>query len=307
MGVVAVIAQRAGDTNGCLVEEWWRRGIEAVLLNPEASVSRLDRGDIAIVRLDVLPTLDGIEPGLEQLARLEARGVLVLNPPTALLATHDKLETNRRLEIARVPHPRTVHLPAGSDRPALHPPFVVKPRFGSWGRDVFRCQDWSEFDRCMEVVRRRPWFKRQGALVQELVPCRLFDLRLLAAGGRIVGAAERRAAPGEWRTNLALGGTLHRVRPTEEAIELGEAAVAAVGADFAAIDLLPLPRGGHTVLELNGAADFDERYSLPGGDVYADIARALGFPAPPLRSGVMASRTTVPGCGTEATTAETAL
>ena len=29
------------------------------------------------------------------------------------------------------------------------------------------------------------------------------------------------------------------------------------------------------MLEVNGAADFDERYSLPGRDVYDDVAAAL--------------------------------
>ena len=48
--------------------------------------------------------------------------------------------------------------------------------------------------------------------------------------------------------------------------------------DFVGVDLLPTP-GGYVVLQLNGAADFDERYSLPGRDVYADAARALGLVA----------------------------
>jgi len=286
--LVAVIAGSAGDTNSCLVEEWRTEGIDAVLLTPDESLRRLHPGDIALVRLDVLPTLDGVEPGLDDLERLQARGVLVLNPPAALLGAHDKLETSRRLDRAGISHPRAVHLPSAASRPPLEPPFVVKPRFGSWGRDVIRCLDWLEFERCLETVAERSWFKRHGALVQELVPPRLFDLRLLAAGGRIVGAAERRSAPGEWRTNISLGGSLHEVELTAEAIELGEAAVAAIGADFVGLDLLPLPRGGYTVLELNGAADFDDRYSLPGRDVYADIAEALGFARAASRAGVAA-------------------
>ena len=35
------------------------------------------------------------------------------------------------------------------------------------------------------------------------------------------------------------------------------------------MDLLPLPDGGWTVLELNGAVDFTEAYA-PGRDVFAD-------------------------------------
>lgn len=288
MGVVAVIAGQAGQTSGCLVEEWQAREIDALLLPPEESVRRLAPGDIAIVRLDVLPTLDGIEPGLEHIERLWARGVLVLNPPATLLGAHDKLETARRLEHAGLPHPYSEHLPTAAGRPSLEPPFVVKPRFGSWGRSVFRCLDWREFERCLEAIRERSWFRRHGALVQELVPPRLFDLRLLAAGGRIVGAAERRAAPGEWRTNVSLGGSLHAAELTDAAIELGERAVAAVGGDLVGVDLLPLPGGGYTMLELNAAVDFDEHYSLPGRDIYGDIAETLGFAGASVRAALPA-------------------
>ena len=35
---------------------------------------------------------------------------------------------------------------------------------------------------------------------------------------------------------------------------------------------------GYTVLALNGAVDFDERYSLGGRDVYLEVAASLGLP-----------------------------
>jgi len=44
------------------------------------------------------------------------------------------------------------------------------------------------------------------------------------------------------------------------------------------VDLLPIDGERYVVLELNGAVDFDERYSLDGLDVYAEAARALGLP-----------------------------
>ena len=77
---------------------------------PAQALARLGHGDVALGRLDVLPTLDGIEPGLWALDRLDARGVTVLNPRRALVAAHDKLTTAEMLFAARVPHPRTVHV-----------------------------------------------------------------------------------------------------------------------------------------------------------------------------------------------------
>jgi len=50
--------------------------------------------------------------------------------------------------------------------------------------------------------------------------------------------------------------------------------------DFVGVDLMPIGEGAYTVLELNAAVDFDGRYSLAGGDVYAATADALGLRAP---------------------------
>jgi len=96
------------------------------------------------------------------------------------------------------------------------------------------------------------------------------------AANTVIGAAGRVAAPGEWRTNRTLGGTRHKVRLSAVACNLGVAAAQAIGADLVGIDLLPTV-DGYSVIELNGAVDFDTFYSLPGQDVFADAARALGL------------------------------
>jgi [lysine-biosynthesis-protein LysW]---L-2-aminoadipate ligase len=199
----------------------------------------------------------------------------VLNRPGALIGAHDKLETARRLRAAGVPHPRWAHVTSPGSAVDLAPPFVVKPRFGSWGRDVFLCESERQLSRCLENVRFKPWLLEHGALVQELVSRTTHDLRLIVAGTQVVGAARRNAAPGEWRTNVSLGGSLAQADPDRAAVALAVRAVAAIGTDLAGVDLLPLPGGGHVVLELNGAVDFDGRYSLRGGDAYLDAAAAL--------------------------------
>jgi glutathione synthase/RimK-type ligase-like ATP-grasp enzyme len=94
-----------------------------------------------------------------------------------------------------------------------------------------------------------------------------------------VGAIERVAAEGEWRTNIALGGTRRRVDevpPEAEAMSL--AAARAIGADLVGVDLLPY-QDGYVVLELNGAVDFTPEYSLPGRNVFDRVAEALIGPA----------------------------
>jgi RimK family alpha-L-glutamate ligase len=231
-------------------------------------------GDVVLGRLDVRSTLDGVEPGLTALRRLEGRGVDVRNGPTALLAAHDKLTTALRLAAAAVPHPRTAHV--GSDGElALEPPVVVKPRFGSWGKDVSVCRTRFGLQRCLRRLACREWFRRQGALVQELVEPEGHDVRLVVASGSVVGAIERVAAPGEWRTNIACGGERRAVAPSREACELAASAAAAIGGDLVGVDLLPDGRGGFVVLEVNGAVDFTEEYALDEQDVFECAVESL--------------------------------
>lgn len=248
--------------------------MDSTLLHPGEAGRRIRAGDVALGRVDVLPTLDGVEACLWQLRRLERRGARVLNGVGTLLAAHDKLVTAVRLARAGIPHPRTVHLDA-DDGPAPELPCVLKPRFGSWGRDVHLCASRAELARTLRELRSRRWLRRQGVLVQELVPPAGRDLRVIVARGAVIGAIERIAAPGEWRTNVALGGTRRRVVPPPEACELAIRAAAAIEADLVGVDLLPDGRDGWVVLELNGAADFTSEYSLPGRDVFEDAARAL--------------------------------
>jgi [lysine-biosynthesis-protein LysW]--L-2-aminoadipate ligase len=271
----ALVAHRETETNAALVAAA-SRWCEAERLSPRAALARLRAGDVALARLDVRSDVDGVEPGLWALGRLAARGVRVLNPPSALLTAHDKLLTARELARAGIPHPMTQLVLAGETPPAVDGPVVVKPRFGSWGRDVRLCHDSAELDSALTDFASRRWFTAQGALVQELVPPCGFDLRVLVAGGNVIGAIRRRAAAGEWRTNVALGGCREAVDPPLEACELAIAAADAAGADLVGVDLLPYG-SGWVVIEINGAVDFTPAYAAL--DPYAAAVHALDVAA----------------------------
>jgi [lysine-biosynthesis-protein LysW]---L-2-aminoadipate ligase len=268
----ALIAHRSTPANDALVAAPWP-GATSDRLAPQEAVELLRPGDIALGRLDVRGTVDGVEPGLGELASLSSLGVTVLNPPPALLAAHDKLQTARVLMEAGVAHPATAHYLPGHPLPAIEPPVVVKPRFGSWGRDVYMCGDLQALSQTLERLEERDWFHTQGVLLQALIPPRGYDIRVVVAGGRVVGAIERLAAPGEWRTNVALGATRAPVTPRAAARKLALAAAGAAGADLVGVDLLPVD-GGYVVLELNGAVDFTPEYAF-GDDVFRAAISAL--------------------------------
>ena len=272
----AVIAHQSTDTHTGLMHATpsWSR------LSPAEALRTLREGDVALGRLDVLPSLDGVEPGLWALGELGARGVQVLNTPSVLLACHDKLLTARLLTRAGLPHPRT-HLvqPTSRDLQNVADGWVLKPRYGSWGGGVSRGHGNTELRDCLESARTEIWFLRQGALVQELIPPRGYDLRVVVAAGRVVGAVTLVCADGEWRTNVALGARRLPATVPPGAAALALAAAHVVDAALIGIDLLP-NGDGWTILELNAAVEFNHEYA-PGHDIHSDAARELALLAQP--------------------------
>ena len=277
--MITAIVGSPTRTNLVLAYAWRDLALDARVLWPREACRALRPDDVALLRLDVLPTLDGVEPGLEHGAHLERSGVRVLNRPDALLAAHDKLLTATRFAEAAVPHPWTAHIEPGKPVPEGPFPCVVKPRFGSWGQDVYLCRMPDDLPAILEAVSKRPWWSRHGAIVQELVGSARRDVRVVVAGGRAVAGAQRVAAEGEWRTNVTLGGRVTKAEIPPDAEELALVAARAIGVDFAGVDLLPTDHGW-VVLELNGAVDFDHRYALRDVDPFAAAAEALDLLGP---------------------------
>jgi RimK family alpha-L-glutamate ligase len=270
---LGIVAHRATRTNLALAAEA-PPGVEATVLPPLAALHLLRPGDVALGRLDVRESVDGVEDGLWHLERLACGGVTVFNSSPALRLAHDKRLTATVLKAADLPHPHTVSVRDGRHEPPLPFPFVLKPRFGSWGTDVMLCADEDAWRRAARDLSTRTWFSRCGALAQELVPPLGHDLRILVARGRVVGAVKRVAAPGEWRTNIALGATRRPVDPPPVARTLALAAAETIGGDLVGVDLFPTGPCTYVVLEVNGAVDFTGDYA-PGANVFAAAVGAL--------------------------------
>jgi RimK family alpha-L-glutamate ligase len=264
---VVIAAEERTPTNVALAAAFRRHGLAARLVG-SARLGDVQAATAVLGRFDVLPTLDGVSGCAWLLRKLEDRRVRVLNPTAALLAAHDKLMTALRLGRLGLPHPLTAHVDDTGDVPDLPFPVVVKPRFGSWGAGVALCSTPRALERHLRALRSEAWFRRQGVLVQECVPTNGRDLRVVVSGGVAVGGIERVAAPGEWRTNVALGATRQRITEIPAgAARVAVAAADAVDADLVGVDLLP-HAGAWVVLELNGAVEFTAEYALGDGDVF---------------------------------------
>ena len=279
---VAVVGNPTRATDE-LVEAWLAAGMDAAVVTPTLALATLEPGDVALLRLDVLPTLDGVEPGFDAAATLDERGVRVLNRPQALLAAHDKLLTTEALTAAgpaaAADDPRHPGAPPRAAPAAVRRQAAVRQlgyrRRCSAGRAT-------SSTRLSSACRRGDGGRATAHSCRSSCRRRAGICACSSRAARSSAAPRGVAAAGEWRTNVSVGGHLERAEPPPEAIAEAERAARALAIDLAGVDLLPWD-GGWVVLEVNGAIDFDERYVLPGRDMYREIAQALGLPLGPPR------------------------
>ena len=214
-----------------------------------------DRLEPVVLRMDVL-------------ARLAARGTAVINSPRGLEAAIDKYLAAARLAAAGVPVPRcrAVQGTAAAAQAwhELGGDCVLKPIFGSRGRGIVRVGDPAELagiDAAAERV----------FLLQEFVPHGGWDVRILTVADRVF-AMRRRAAGGDWRTNVALGGTAEPFDPPRAWIDLAMRAARCLETDVAGIDILPASDGRVLVLEVTGVPGWRALEAATGQDVTGAVA-----------------------------------
>src|SRR5207237_4703574 len=101
-----------------------------------------------------------------------------------------------------------------------------------------------------------------------------WDLRAFVIAGRVV-AAMRRTSRGDWRTNVALGGTAERAELSRPEAALAVRAAEAVGCPVAGVDLLPGPGGERFVIEVNAVPGWRALAPVSGVDIAAEVVRHL--------------------------------
>ena len=287
---VVILSARTGWHTDELIRALTGRGHLAAVLPYEGLVARIGgRGDQASLTSEQLSILDAdavlarIIPGgsLEQLIYrvdalhwIENRGVRVVNSPRAIERSVDKFYTTTLLHDAGLLVPETVVCERVEDAMAAVRSMgdvVIKPIFGSLGHGMVRVSD---PDVALRVVRALDQI-RSVFYVQRAIDHGGRDLRVFVVGGRVLGTIERRAPAGEWRTNVAIGGSATAVDISPEIERVALRAAAAVGADYAGVDVLPARDGSLYVLEVNGIPGWEGLQQATGIDVAAAIVEHL--------------------------------
>lgn len=287
---VVILSARVGWHTDELCRALTRRGHVGVVVRYEDLIARLgtarsetDLSSEGVAVLDADAVLARIIPGgsLEQviyrvdaLHWIEERGVPVINSPRAIERCIDKFYTTALLQEAGLPTPETIVCEGADD--ALEAvrvmgDAIIKPIFGSLGHGMVRVSD---PDVAFRVVRSLEHL-RTVFYVQRAIDHGGRDVRVFVVGGHVLGAIERRSTDGDWRTNVARGGSATPIDLPPEWEQLALRAAAAVGADYAGVDLLPSNDGAVFALEVNAIPGWKGLQRATARDVAGAIVEHL--------------------------------
>ena len=207
---------------------------------------------------------------------LEGAGVHVVNAHSVAEVCSNKLATSVALSRAGVPTPRT-YLALSSEAveaaaEELDYPLVLKPFTGSWGRMVTVVKDRATLRALVEYKEELANPQEHMYYMQEFIQRPPRDIRAIVAGESIVACVHRYAPEGEWRTNVARGGTSKAFEPDKELKEIILRAAEAVGGGVLGVDAME-SSSGYMVHEVNNTVEFRGAQSAVDLDIPAQIVK----------------------------------
>jgi RimK family alpha-L-glutamate ligase len=237
-----------------------------------SGASDLDRADAVLARIIPSGSLEQIMYRVDALHRLEDRGIRVVNSPRAIERTVDKFWTSALLEQCGLPTPDTIVCETVEEAFAGFRELgdvIVKPLFGSMGLGMVRVSDEEMAFRVFKTIEQI----RGVYYLQRTVDHDGRDIRVFVVGGRVLAAMERRSEG--WRTNISRGGRGTPIELPEAWSALAVRAAAAVGAEYAGVDLLPARDGTVYVIEVNGIPGWEGLQRATGVDVAGALVERL--------------------------------
>ena len=196
----------------------------------------------------------------------------ILNTPTATMTAMHKFASGTALAEAGLPVPDALMALSGDVLNARRDRFgdevVYKTAIGTHGGGTWKLDTDDPVN---------PMVGSRQAFLQELIEHdeqRHHDLRVYVVGERVVGAMNRYAPDGEWRTNVALGGRVENVTEElpEKAAIMAKRAADEIGLDYAGVDIVE-GEDGYYILEVNPTAGFRGLFKATNRSPAPHIAR----------------------------------
>ena len=249
-----------------LLEAGKRKGLNIQMIDCRKLALRLE--DDAPGYGTVLQRCVSYYRNVHSTAALEGMGAKVVNSLETGILAGNKLYTHMLLQRHGVPTPHATI--AFSKEAALEAmdrrgyPAIIKPTVGSWGRMISKLNDRDAADGILEY-REAMYPIYQVHYLEEFIKRPPRDIRAIVVGDRVVAAIYR--ASGNWKTNMALGGTASPCPVTGEMEDMCINARKAVRGQIVGVDLMESDERGLVVHEVNNTTEFKNTVRVCGVDI----------------------------------------
>ncbi|PHI18266.1 30S ribosomal protein S6--L-glutamate ligase [Lewinellaceae bacterium SD302] len=213
--------------------------------------------------------------GVSVIGQLDMLGVPHTTTANGLLLARDKMRCLQFLAGRGVKVPNTLWCTSGAEAKrvakAVGPyPVVVKLLESTHGVGVTLAHNRYQLERTVEAFLSL----QERVIIQEFIEeAAGVDLRAFVVDGKIVAAMERRAAAGEFRANLHLGGEAKTAKLSYEEERTALDAARMLGLDVAGVDLIRSERGS-LIMEVNASPGLEGIENCTKVDIAGAIVEA---------------------------------
>lgn len=265
-----------------LVEAAVKRGHEVQLLNPLRCYMNIASHSPSIhYRGQELPKFDAVIPrigasitfyGTALIRQFEMMGVYCMNRSLAITRSRDKLRCLQLLSSKGLGLPITGFSHSPGDITDLitmvgGAPLVIKLLEGTQGIGVVL----AETNQAAASVIEAFFGLKANIMVQEYIKeSKGADLRCLVVGGKVVASMERKAKPGEFRSNIHRGASSAMVELSAQERRTAILAAELMGLNVAGVDMLRSERGP-LIMEVNSSPGLEGIEKTTSKDVAESI------------------------------------
>ncbi len=214
--------------------------------------------------------------------QLEGAGLRLFNSAEAVLLCDNKALTALQLAGHQVPAPRTILSPKTFEgmgyldlsfldaaQRALNYPMVIKECYGSFGQQVYLAHDRREAEEIIDKMGYKDF------VMQEFIAhSQGRDVRINVVGGRVI-ASMLRYNDHDFRSNITNGGSMAPFPPSAAQEKAALDACAALGLDFAGVDVLFGENDHPLICEVNSNPHFKSTLEATGVDLSRHIMRHI--------------------------------
>lgn len=268
--------------NTRFIEELTKRGHIPVVINYLRCYCALSKGKPSMFyEGEELDDLDAIIPqvavsttsyGATVIRQFEMMGVFSIVGSLALLRARDKARQLQLFSRKGIDIPRTVLSHTSSDSKEIlkmvgGAPVIIKVNQGSLGKGVMIAESNQSARSTIDA------FFSQGVevLIQEYISeSEGSDVRVIIVDNKIVASMKRKAAEGEFRSNIYQGGTALKVKLTPEERRMALKAAHNMHLKVAGVDFMQSNRGP-LITEVNACPNLEGIEEVTGRNIAGEI------------------------------------